>query len=120
MNRLKAFGVNPHARKELREIGKRGVEALFVKAVQKAGGKAYKFVSEMNRGVSDRIVIFPGQAWFVEVKRSKGKMSKLQKVFQDKIIDFELLHFVVYGREGIKLFLEEVEWLKENGISKDK
>ena len=96
-------------KKEQREIGKQGVESDFVTAVRKAGGKAFKFVSENNRGVSDRIVIFPGQVWFVEVKRRTGKLSPLQEDFKDFIEARGLNHFVVYGEEGIQEFLKEVQ-----------
>ena len=103
------FELNPHKKKKQRETGKKGVETDFVSAVKKAGGKAYKFTSENNRGVSDRLVVFPGQVWFVEVKRDGGKMSPLQIVFQTFIKTLGLNHFVVYGKEGIIKFLEEVD-----------
>lgn len=102
------FNINPNKKKEQKEIGKKGVEAEFVKAVKLAGGKAYKFTSEMNRGVSDRIVVFPGQVWFVEVKRKSGVMSPLQKKFRLFITGLNLNHFVVYGKEDIHAFLEAI------------
>ena len=102
------FELNPHKKKEQLETGKKGVETDFVKAVRKAGGRAYKFTSENNRGVTDRIVIFPGQVWFVEIKRESGKMTKLQKGFQYLIESFHLNHFTVYGAKGTIEFLEAV------------
>jgi hypothetical protein len=108
------FELNPYKQKEKKEIGKAGVEAEFVKAVRLSGGKAFKFVSEMNRGVSDRIVVYPGQMWFVEVKRKSGKLSPLQIEFQKFITSLGLNHFVVYGLEGIKQFIQKV---KENDKS---
>lgn len=103
------FELDPFKRKEQKEIGKKGVEADFVKAVRLAGGKAYKFESEMNRGVTDRIVVFPGQVWFVEIKRKTGKLSPLQIEFRDFIKGLFLNHFVVYGIEDIPKFLQEVK-----------
>jgi methionine aminopeptidase len=46
------------------------------------GGLAYKFNSLSNRGVSDRIVVLPnGEAWFIELKTERGRLSALQKIF---------------------------------------
>lgn len=103
------FEIDPNKKKIQRETGKKGVESDFVKTVKKAGGKAYKFTSEMNRGVSDRIVVFPGQVWFVEIKREITNLSPLQKDFRDFIKNrMGLNHFVVYGKPGIKQFLEKI------------
>lgn len=102
------FELNPYKVKEQRETGKKGVERDFVSAVAKAGGKAYKFTSENNRGVSDRLVVFPGQVWFVEIKRKSGKLTPLQIVFRDFIKLFKLNYFVVYGKEDILKFIRRV------------
>jgi len=100
------FEINPHAVHERKEIGKNGVEKLFVAAVRKAGGRAYKFTSPGNRGVSDRLVLFPSQVWFVEIKKGTGKLTPLQVVFQEFITGLGLNHFVVYGEAGIDEFME--------------
>lgn len=60
----------------------RQVETYFRSAVARAGGVAFKFVSPSHRGVSDRIVCFPGGAvWFVELKRPGGRLMPLQRIF---------------------------------------
>lgn len=102
------FEINPGKKKKQLETGRKGVEAEFVKQVRLNGGKAFKFVSEMNRGVSDRIVTFPGQAWFVEIKRTHGKLSPLQEKFRDYIKSLGLNHYVIYGVGDIQNFLEVV------------
>ena len=103
------FNIDPHKQEQKKEIGKSGVEAEFVKTIKQAGGKAYKFTSEMNRGVSDRLVVFPGQIWFVEIKRDKGKLTPLQEDFERHIKSLNLNHFVVYGIKGIQEFMEKVK-----------
>jgi len=58
------------------------IESYFVKSVKAMGGLAYKFNSLSNRGVSDRIVVLPnGEAWFIELKTERGRLSALQKIF---------------------------------------
>lgn len=60
----------------------REIEAYFVKSVKALGGIAYKFNSLSNRGVSDRIVVLPnGEAWFIELKTERGRLSALQEGF---------------------------------------
>ncbi len=103
------FELNPHKKKQQKEIGKKGVEFDFVTAVSCAGGRSYKFVSPQNRGVSDRIVIFPGQVWFVEIKRETTDLTPLQERFRNFITESGLNHFTVYGKPGIKQFLQEVQ-----------
>lgn len=103
------FNINPNKVTEQKEIGKSGVEAAFVKAMTELGWKAYKFKSENNRGVTDRIVILPGQVWFVEIKRDKGVLSALQESFQAKCRNLGLNHFVVYGKKGISQFIRVVK-----------
>ncbi len=103
------FNIDPHKKKEQKETGRGGVEDMFVKRVRLEGGKAYKFVSEMNRGVSDRLVVFPGQVWFVEIKRDHGKLTKLQKVFGEFIKSSGLNYYVVYGQKGIEHFINKAK-----------
>lgn len=61
------------------------IEKYLVDEVKKAGGKAYKWVSPGNRGVPDRIAIFPRAStwhqpvmWFVELKAPGKKLSSSQ------------------------------------------
>jgi len=58
------------------------VENHFVWAVERAGGKTYKFTSPGRKGVADRIACLPdGSTWFVELKTKGGRLSALQKMF---------------------------------------
>jgi hypothetical protein len=58
------------------------VERHFVWAVERTGGKTWKFTSPGRKGVADRIACLPdGQTWFVELKTKGGRLSPLQKMF---------------------------------------
>ena len=60
------------------------VENHFVWAVERIGGKTYKFTSPGRKGVADRIACLPdGSTWFVELKTKGGRLSALQKMFAD-------------------------------------
>ena len=59
------------------------VEIYFDWAVQRIGGRTWKFTSPGRKGVADRIACLPdGQTWFVELKTKGGRLSELQKLFE--------------------------------------
>lgn len=58
------------------------IERYFVWAVERMGGRSFKFHSPNQRGVSDRIACMPdGSTWFVELKTKGGRLSDLQRLF---------------------------------------
>ena len=78
------------------------IENYFVWAVERAGGKTYKFKSVTQRGVSDRLACMPdGSTWFVELKAAKGRLSELQKRFADDVIALRQNHVCLWTKEGI-------------------
>jgi len=60
-------------------LREREIEAYFVKRVREAGGLQRKFVSPGHRGVPDRIVLFKGTVYFVELK-ALGKSLRSDQV----------------------------------------
>lgn len=88
----------------------KNVEAYLVKEIHKLGGKAYKFVSPAHRSVPDRIILMPnGRLWFVEVKRSGGKLTPLQEQELDRLEAYGQKTFICYGRDGVDHFLRNVK-----------
>jgi hypothetical protein len=83
------------------------VENHFVWAVERIGGKTYKFTSPGRKGVADRIACLPdGSTWFVELKTKGGRLSVLQKMFMS---DMALLN----QKYACLWTIEQVdEWLK--------
>jgi hypothetical protein len=83
------------------------VENHFVWAVERIGGKTYKFTSPGRKGVADRIACLPdGSTWFVELKTKGGRLSALQKMFMS---DMTLLN----QKYACLWTIEQVdEWLK--------
>ena len=78
------------------------IEKYLVKCVAQAGGKAYKFVSPSNRGVSDRIVCLPdGSTHFIELKRPGGKVSPLQLMFAREMMTLGQSYDVLWSKEEI-------------------
>jgi hypothetical protein len=62
------------------------IETYFVKRVKALGGFAYKFRSVSQRGVADRIAVFPGgKIVMVELKKPGGRLSALQEIFAEEM-----------------------------------
>ena len=83
------------------------VERYFVWAVQRAGGRTWKFTSPSNRGVADRIACLPeGSTWFVELKTRGGRLSPLQQLFSEQVLELKQKYAVLWTKEQVD------QWLK--------
>lgn len=86
-------------------IKEKEIEKIFTGMVKRTGGRAYKWTSPGNAGVPDRIVIFPGRKpLFVELKTSKGRLSRLQEVQCRRLAGLGQEVKVVYGIKGVAGF----------------
>ena len=64
------------------------IEAEFVKAVQAAGGVAYKLTSQTANGLPDRLVLFfPAKTVFVELKAPGKMLRPLQRKRRSQLMD---------------------------------
>lgn len=86
------------------------VENHFVWAVERIGGKTYKFTSPGRKGVADRIACLPdGSTWFVELKTKGGRLSALQKMFMSDMALLNQNYACLWTMEQID------EWVKTVG-----
>lgn len=82
------------------------IEALLTYGVKKIGGVAYKFVSPGNSGVPDRIIVMPGgKIYFVELKRTDGKLTCLQSRQINRLQRLGCETVVLYGNVDVSNFL---------------
>lgn len=81
------------------------IEAKFNKAVKKAGGLSFKFISTVS-GVPDRIVIKDRQVFFVELKTATGKLSARQKLVFAELEEHGFPVTVVRSVEDIEAFIK--------------
>ena len=85
------------------------IERYLVKSVQAIGGKAYKFVSPSNRGVSDRIVCLPdGTTHFIELKRPGGKLSPLQALFARDMAVMNQSYDCLWSKEEVDRWIGKI------------
>ena len=83
------------------------VENHFVWAVERIGGKTWKFTSPGRKGVADRIACLPdGSTWFVELKTKGGRLSALQKMFADDMTMLKQNYACLWTKEQVD------EWIK--------
>jgi hypothetical protein len=83
------------------------VENHFVWAVERIGGKTWKFTSPGRKGVADRIACLPdGSTWFVELKTKGGRLSALQKMFMSDMALLQQNYACLWTIEQID------EWVK--------
>jgi hypothetical protein len=90
-------------------MNEKQVEKYLHNEVGKLGGTTRKWTSPGRVGVPDRIVIIPGGIIiFVEVKTDKGKVSAPQEREIQRLTDLGCTARVVYGREGVDVFINSV------------
>ena len=83
------------------------VENHFVWAVERIGGKTYKFTSPGRKGVADRIACLPdGSTWFVELKTKGGRLSALQKMFMSDMALLNQNYMCLWTTEQIDEFIK--------------
>jgi hypothetical protein len=83
------------------------VENHFVWAVERIGGKTYKFTSPGRKGVADRIACLPdGSTWFVELKTKGGRLSVLQKMFMSDMALLNQKYACLWTTEQIDEFIK--------------
>lgn len=100
----------------MKTIPERQVEALLTYGVKKMGGMAYKFESKGNAGVPDRIVVMPGgKIYFVELKRSDGKLTSLQSRQINRLKRLGCEVNVLYGNLQVSNFLIHLATEKWDG-----
>lgn len=75
------------------------IEKCLVNEIKKLGGKAFKFTSPGNNGVPDRIVLYQGKCYFIELKRPRAKPRRLQKIIHE---EFKKLGFKVYVIDSVE------------------
>ena len=77
------------------------VEQYLIKKVSALGGKAWKFTSPGKAGVPDRLVLFKGNAFFIELKRPGGKPRALQKAVVKQIRQTGIKVYCISKKEQV-------------------
>jgi len=90
-------------------------EARLRKKIVEIGGISFKFQSQNNRGVSDRIVLLNGDVYFVEMKREGiTRLSSMQEIFKGTILHHGCKFILVSGHNGVDRLIADLK--EENKI----
>ena len=101
----------------MKRLSEKNVESYLRIKVRQMGGKAYKFVSPGNAGVPDRLVVIPGcEMFFVELKATGGKTTKLQDARIAELDRLGQTVFIADSKEDIDEILASAQRAKQNGI----
>ncbi len=82
------------------------IERKLVDGVKARGGLCVKFYSAYQRGVPDRIILMPGgRIYFVELKSTGKKPTKLQELFIQKLRDLGFIAVVIDTIDKLNAFM---------------
>ena len=90
------------------------IECYLNDEFTRRGGFTRKWKSPGRNGVPDRICIFKGYIWFIEIKTTDGINDKRQTREQKKLIDAGCMVRVVYGMSGVNGLMKEVDNVKNS------
>lgn len=92
-------------------MSEKAIEKRLVDEVKKLNGLVYKFNSQANNGVPDRLIVFPNNLiFFVELKKSKGGItSKVQEYQLEKLKEKGCNTFIITNITEVLNFKEYVE-----------
>lgn len=87
------------------------IEKRLVEEVKRLDGLIYKFNSQANNGVPDRLIVFPNNLiFFVELKKPKGGItSKVQEYQLEKLKEKGCITFIISNITELLNFKEYVE-----------
>lgn len=85
------------------------LEVMFNNRVRLAGGISWK-LAPTTAGIPDRLAVFPGgRMWLVELKTDTGKVSPIQAVLHDRLLnEFDVQVVTLFGRKMIDWWIRDV------------
>lgn len=87
----------------------KNLEKKLFEKIKNLKGLIYKFNSQSNNGVPDRLIILPnGKVYFVELKRPSGILSELQKYQIKRLKSMKQNVCVISSIEDLNNFLRSL------------
>tara|TARA_R110000822_G_scaffold26539_1_gene79840 strand:+ start:304 stop:618 length:315 start_codon:yes stop_codon:yes gene_type:complete len=85
------------------------VERHFTILAKEYGCLTYKWPAQYHKGLPDRILICPnGHIWFVEIKKTGGVLSEMQKHVHDILRNHTASVATLYGKGDVNGFFENL------------
>lgn len=89
-------------------VSEKRIESYLVSQCKRIGALCWKWVSPSMTGVPDRIVIFHGHVYFVELKTEKGYLSKRQMLIHEKLRQHGAIVATLYSLEQVNEFVRHI------------
>lgn len=96
----------------------KSIETTFTDGIKKIGGLCFKVTSENHVGLPDRMVIYKGNTYFVELKKLEGKRSEAQVVRHKQFLLQGVEVITLYGAEEVQNYIKALSELKSNQFFK--
>lgn len=103
------------ARVTLSHESEKTLEARLRKEIEKRGGMAIKLMSQLHRGLPDRMIIMPqGCIYFVELKSTGEKPTGLQNHCHQQLRNLGHTVYIIDSTQRLQdfLFILDVEQLE--------
>lgn len=94
-------------------IFERDIEKNLKNQIDALGGRCLKWVCPSLAGVPDRIVLLKGKIYFVELKRPKGELSRLQIHFGKWLMANGFNYYVLMSEYDVEYFINEITRLPD-------
>jgi hypothetical protein len=82
------------------------IEKYLVRKVKDVNGLQVKLGSSFCKGLPDRLVLYKGVAYFVELKSKGGRLSDIQRYRIEKIRAQGVEVFIISSKEEVDLFVK--------------
>jgi len=80
------------------------LETSFAAAIREAGGKIYKIPATQTSGMPDRMVLFGGRVYLVELKAERGVVSPRQRIVHTEMADAGVVVYIVRPSNAASMF----------------
>ena len=96
-------GIVPLSRSVRKAESEKTLEAKFRKEIEALGGMALKLLSQLHRGLPDRLVLMPGGlAFFAEIKTTGKRPTGLQKRCHAQLREMGFDVYVIDSTESME------------------
>lgn len=88
----------------------RNIEKYLRLQVKSIGGRCLKWVCPQVSGVPDRLVLFKGKVYFVELKRSEGGVwAKLQVEFAKWLTTNDFDYSLIQSKAEVDFLMQRIK-----------
>jgi len=102
--------MNLKVKDQMNQESEKTLEARLQKEIRKRGGMALKLLSQLHRGLPDRLTLLPGGlVVFVETKSTGKNPTKLQAHCHEQLRQLGFTVFVVDSTESLEECLSYID-----------